>query len=136
MAMPRKDFVAEMNSCRAFNHVVMSFVRARHVQMAQTILCNQRHTIEQRLARWLLMAHDYAGLNEFPLTQQLMSEMLGVQRPGVTEAARFLHSDGLVDYRRGLISIRDLHGLERAACVCYRIVRDEYESLLPAAFGR
>jgi hypothetical protein len=86
------------------------------------------------MARWLLMAHDYTGLNQFPLTQQLMSEMLGVHRPGVTEAAGYLHSDGLVDYRRGLISIRDLHGLERAACPCYRIVRNEYQSLLPAAF--
>jgi CRP-like cAMP-binding protein len=135
LTMARKDFVAEMNGCPAFQNAVMSYARARYVQMAQTILCNQRHTIEQRLARWLLMAHDYAGLNQFPLTQQLISEMLGVHRPAVTVAAGLLHSGGVVEYRRGVVDIHDLHGLERAACPCYRIVREQYELLLPAAFS-
>jgi hypothetical protein len=102
--------------------------------MAQSILCNQRHTIEQRMARWLLTAHDYAGMNQFPLTQQLMSEMLGVHRPAVTIAARALHDGGVVEYRRGVVDIHDLHGLERAACPCYRIVREQNELLLPPAF--
>lgn len=135
LTMARKDFLNEMQGSATFREVVMSFVRARHVQMAQTILCNQRHTIEQRLARWLLMAHDYAGLNQFPLTQQLMSEMLGVHRPAVTVAAGLLHRAGAVNYRRGVIDIHDLQGLELAACPCYRIVRDHYESMLPAVFS-
>jgi CRP-like cAMP-binding protein len=135
LAMTRKEFVAEMKGCAAFHNVVMSYARARYVQMAQTILCNQRHTIEQRLARWLLMAHDYAGLNQFPLTQQLISEMLGVHRPAVTVAARLLQTGGVVEYRRGVVDIHDLHGLERAACSCYRIVREQYELLLPPAFS-
>jgi CRP-like cAMP-binding protein len=135
VTIARKDFVSEMNGCPAFHHAVMSYVRARYVQTTQTILCNQRHTIEQRLARWLLMAREYAGLNQFPLTQSLMSEMLGVHRPGVTVAAGLLHSGGMVAYRRGVVDIKDPHGLERAACPCYRIVREQYELLLPPAFG-
>ena len=135
LMMAQKDFVAELTGCAAFHEAVMSFVRARHVQMAQTILCNQRHTIEQRLARWLLMAHDYAGLNQFPLTQQLISEMLGVRRPGVTTSAGLLSGAGVIEYHRGLITIHDVRGLEGAACPCYRIVREQYDSLLPPPFS-
>ena len=83
------------------------------------------------MARWLLMASDYSGSTRFPLTQEVISQMLGVYRPAVTLAARLLQADGAIEYRRGIMSVRDRPGLEFAACDCYRELRDEYESLLP-----
>ena len=124
--MARNDFVAEMNGCPAFHNAVMSYARARYVQMAQTILCNQRHTIEQRLARWLLMAHDYTGLNQFPLTQQLMSEMLGVRRTSITDVASRLQAAGIIGYSRGVIRIIDLPALQRLSCECFETLREQH----------
>jgi CRP-like cAMP-binding protein len=124
-------FRREIATNDEFRSVLMCYVRARYVQMVQTILCNRQHTVHQRLARWLLMARDYSGLERFPLTQALMSEMLGVYRPSVSAVAGALQDAGLIKYERGMISIADGKGLEAVSCSCYRIVQDRFEALLP-----
>jgi hypothetical protein len=99
-------------------------------QIAQSAMCNLLHTIEQRCARWLLMTHDRAGRNEIRLTHQFLAFMLGVRRAGVTEVELKFRKNGLIDYRRGNVSIIDRVGLERIACECYGSVTREYERLL------
>ena len=102
---------------------------------AQCSGCNRVHSMEQRLARWLLSSHDRVGVDQFPLTQEFMSQMLGVRRATVSEAASALQEDGLIRYSRGMLTIADRHGLEMAACDCYRIVRDEFDRLLGKPVG-
>ncbi|RZK30968.1 MAG: helix-turn-helix domain-containing protein, partial [Hymenobacter sp.] len=96
----------------------------------QSAACNARHPIENRLARWLLIAHDRANADDFSMTHEFMAIMLGVNRPGVTIAARILFQAGLIRYTRGRMSIIDRSGLEAATCECYHIVRHEYARLL------
>jgi len=105
-------------------------VQALSVQISQTAVCNARHTLPERCARWLLLAHDRADGDEIPLTQEYLSNMLAVRRPGVTVAASILHAAKLIDYSRGRIVIRDRAGLEGAACDCYRVVKVETGRLL------
>jgi CRP-like cAMP-binding protein len=95
-----------------------------------TAACNARHAIENRLARWLLIAHDRAGADEFVMTHEFLSLMLGVRRPGVTIAAGMLQKAGLIHYTRGRMSITDRLGLEAASCECYHTVRHEFARLL------
>jgi CRP-like cAMP-binding protein len=106
------------------------YVLAHHEQVARTAACNGRHRIEERLARWLLMAHDRADGGEFPMTHEFLSMMLGVRRGGVTIAAGMLQKAGLIRYDRGQVAITDRDGLEAAACDCYGTVRREFERLL------
>ena len=98
-------------------------------QLAQTAACNRLHTLEQRCCRWLLIAHDSAGNDTFPLTHEFLSMMLGVRRPGVTLAARSLQQSGLIRYTRGRVNIVDRIGLERAACECYGTIHQMIERL-------
>lgn len=98
---------------------------------AQSTACNRLHPVEARLARWLLMTRDRVGGDDLSLTQQILSEMLGVRRPSVTLAAQALQASGLVRYRRGRVTVLDRAGLEDASCECYRVVRAEYQRLLP-----
>jgi CRP-like cAMP-binding protein len=98
-------------------------------QITQTAACNRFHVIEARLARWLLMTHDRVQSSSFRLTQEFLSQMLGVRRVGVTKAARTLQQDGLISYSRGNITILDRKGLEAACCSCYDIVRDMHEAV-------
>jgi CRP-like cAMP-binding protein len=109
-----------------YTHVVLT-------QTAQGAACNRQHPVEQRLARWLLMTHDRAGEDRFPLTHEFLGTMLGVRRASVTVAAGMLQQAGLVRYHRGLITVLDRPGLEAAACDCYRLIRAEHERVLPAA---
>ena len=114
-----------------------SLVRRLHLhaealffQAAQSVTCMRHHSVGQRCARWLLTAHDRVGGDEFPLTQDALSQMLGVRRASVSAAAGKLQTNGLIRYRRGLMTIVDRAGLERVSCECYRIIRAEYERLL------
>lgn len=99
-------------------------------EIAQTAACNRGHSIDERCARWLLMTHDRVGSDRFPLTQELLAQMLGVRRAGVNAAASILQKAGFIRYSRGVITVTDRPGLESAACECYRVVHDEYERLL------
>ena len=98
--------------------------------MAQTAVCNRHHSLDQQLCRWLLLSLDRLQGNELVMTQELIANMLGVRREGVTEAAATAEG-GLIRYRRGHITVLDRHGLERRACECYAVVKKEYERLLP-----
>jgi CRP-like cAMP-binding protein len=106
-----------------------------HLQVAQTAACNGRHAIEERLARWLLMAHDRAEGDRFPMTQEFMAMMLGVRRAGVSVAAGILQKAGVIHYARGCITVLNRPGLEAASCGCYGAVRRQFERLLGVAAG-
>lgn len=110
--------------------VLLRYTQALLTQTAQTAVCNRHHSLDQQLCRWLLLSHDRIRSNELLMTQELIANMLGVRREGVTEAAGKLHKAGLIDYHRGHITIRDRQGLERRTCECYEVVRREYERLL------
>jgi CRP-like cAMP-binding protein len=100
--------------------------------MAQTAVCNRHHSLEQQLCRWLLLSLDRLHGNELVMTQELIANMLGVRREGVTEAALKLQKAGLIRYARGHITVLDRPGLERTTCECYAVVKKEYDRLLPA----
>ena len=99
--------------------------------MAQTAVCNRHHTLDQQLCRWLLLSLDRLPGNELVMTQELIANMLGVRREGVTEGAMRLQRLGLIRYARGHISVLDRPGLESRTCECYGVVRKEYDRLLP-----
>ena len=123
-------FRAEMDRSAALRGLLLRYALAFHAQVTMTAACNARHVIEHRLARWLLIAHDRAGADEFPMTHEFLSIMLGVQRPGVTIAAGMLQKAGLIHYTRGRMAITDRPGLEAASCGCYHTVRHEFARLL------
>src|SRR6202453_5005624 len=99
--------------------------------MAQTAVCNRHHSLDQQLCRWLLLSLDRLQGNELVMTQELIADMLGVRREGVTEAAGRLQQDGLIRYARGHITVLDRRGLEQRVCECYSVVKKEYLRLLP-----
>jgi CRP-like cAMP-binding protein len=99
--------------------------------MAQTAVCNRHHTLDQQLCRWLLLSLDRLPSDELVMTQELIANMLGVRREGVTEAAGNLQKSGLIKYSRGHITVLDRAGLEERVCECYAVVRREFERLLP-----
>lgn len=111
--------------------LLLRYTQALLTQMAQTAVCNRHHTVDQQLCRWLLLSHDRLGSNELLMTQELIANMLGVRREGVTEAASALQKAGLIEYRRGHITIRNRTGLETRSCECYGVVKSEYDRLLP-----
>jgi len=108
---------------------INSYIQANLVQTAQTAACNRLHDIAERLARWLLMCHDRMESDTFSITHEFLGHMLGTPRSTVTLAAGILHKDGLLDYSRGRVLIRDRKGLEKAACECYRTIRKEFDRL-------
>ncbi|MDP2240649.1 MAG: Crp/Fnr family transcriptional regulator [Burkholderiales bacterium] len=112
-------------------HLALRFAQALITQMAQTAVCNRHHTLDQQLCRRLLLSLDRLPCNELVMTQELISNMLGVRREGVTEAAGKLQADGLIHYSRGHISVLDRAKLEDRACECYAVVKNEYSRLLP-----
>lgn len=111
-------------------HVMLRYTQALITQIAQTAVCNRHHTLNQQLCRWLLLSLDRLHGNELVMTHELIANMLGVRREGVTEGALELQKDGLIRYRRGYISVLDRKGLEARSCECYEVVRKEYERLL------
>jgi CRP-like cAMP-binding protein len=111
------------------------YTQAFMTQVSQSTACNRAHSVDQRLARWLLIVRDRVNRNEFPLTHEFLGQMLGVRRATVSETAAALQRAKLISYHRGVITIRNGRGLERAACECYRIVRQEFERLLGSQSG-
>lgn len=110
---------------------MLRYTQALITQMAQTAVCNRHHSIDQQLCRWLLLSLDRLGGNELTMTQELIAKMLGVRREGVTEAAGKLQKLGVIDYRRGHITILDRAKLESLSCECYNVVKRETDRLLP-----
>jgi len=113
-------------------HLLLRYTQALITQMAQTAVCNRHHSLDQQLCRWLLLSLDRLQGSELAMTQELIANMLGVRREGVTEAALKLQEAGLIRYARGHISVLDRSGLERRSCECYAVVKMEYDRLLPA----
>ena len=113
-------------------HLALRYTQALITQMAQTAVCNRHHSVEQQLARWLLLSLDRLSSSELAMTQELIANMLGVRREGVTEAAGHLQKAGLIHYSRGRITVLDRPKLEHRVCECYAVVKKEYDRLLPA----
>ena len=112
-------------------HLLLRYTQALITQMAQTAVCNRLHSIERQLCRWLLLSLDRLPGNEIVMTQELIANMLGVRREGVTESASKLERAGLITSRRGHITVLDRPGLEKRSCECYGVVKQEYDRLLP-----
>jgi len=121
----------EFNRAGPVLHLLLRYTQALITQMAQTAVCNRHHTLDQQLCRWLLLSLDRLPDNELVMTQELIANMLGVRREGVTEAAHRLQQDGLIRYTRGRISVLDRISLEKRTCECYAVVKKEYDRLLP-----
>jgi CRP-like cAMP-binding protein len=116
-------------------HLLLRYTQALLTQMAQTAVCNRHHSLDQQLCRWLLLSLDRLEGNELVMTQELIANMLGVRREGVTEGALQLQKEGLIRYVRGHITVLDREGLEKRTCECYEVVKREYDRLLPAAIA-
>lgn len=123
--------MASFNDAGAVMHVLLRYTQALITQMAQTAVCNRHHSLEKQLCRWLLLSLDRLDSNELLMTQELIANMLGVRREGVTEAALKLQKIGLISYARGRIWVLDRPGLEARTCECYAVVKREYDRLLP-----
>ena len=122
----------EFNRAGPVMHLLLRYTQALITQMAQTAVCNRHHSLDQQLCRWLLLSLDRLSGNELVMTQELIANMLGVRREGVTEGALKLQKLGLISYARGRINVLDRPGLERRTCECYAVVKLEYDRLLPA----
>jgi CRP-like cAMP-binding protein len=122
----------EFNRSGPVLHLLLRYTQALITQMAQTAVCNRHHSLDQQLCRWLLLSLDRLQSNQLVMTQELIANMLGVRREGVTEAAGHLHRAKLIDYQRGHITVLDRAALERRSCECYAVVKKEYDRLLPA----
>jgi CRP-like cAMP-binding protein len=113
-------------------HLLLRYTQALITQMTQTAVCNRHHSVDQQLCRWLLLSLDRLPSNELVMTQELIANMLGVRREGVTEAAGKLQAEGLIRYSRGHITVPDRRQLEARVCECYAVVKKEYDRLLPS----
>jgi CRP-like cAMP-binding protein len=122
----------EFNRAGPVLHLLLRYTQALITQMAQTAVCNRHHSLDQQLCRWLLLSLDRLEGSELVMTQELIANMLGVRREGVTEGALKLQQAGLIRYARGHISVLDRKGLEKRTCECYAVVKTEYDRLLPA----
>lgn len=121
----------EFNRAGPVLHLLLRYTQALITQMSQTAVCNRHHSLDQQLCRWLLLSLDRLTGNELIMTQELIANMLGVRREGVTEAALKLQRAELIRYARGRITVLDRAGLEARTCECYAVVQKEYERLLP-----
>jgi CRP-like cAMP-binding protein len=124
---------AEFERGGPLQHILLRYTQALITQMAQTAVCNRHHTVEQQLCRWLLLSLDRLPTNELTMTQELIANMLGVRREGVTEAAGKLQAAGMIEYSRGKITVLDRPKLEARVCECYAVVKQESDRLLPQA---
>lgn len=128
--LPGRAIKAEFYRGGPMQRLLLRYTQALLTQMAQTAVCNRHHSLDQQLCRWLLLSHDRLSSDELIMTQELIANMLGVRREGVTEAAGNLQRAGLIRYRRGHITIVDRKGLEDRTCECYAVVKNEYDRLL------
>ncbi len=122
----------EFNRAGPVLHLLLRYTQALITQMSQTAVCNRHHSLDQQLCRWLLLSLDRLQSDQLNMTQELIANMLGVRREGVTAAALKLQEAGLIRYSRGYISVLDRPGLEQRSCECYAVVKKEYDRLLPA----
>jgi CRP-like cAMP-binding protein len=125
----------EFNRAGPVLHLLLRYTQALLTQMSQTAACNRHHSLDQQLCRWLLLSLDRLNSSELVTTQELIANMLGVRREGVTEAAGNLQAAGLIRYRRGHITVLDRPGLEHRVCECYSAVKNEYDRLLPTTLA-
>jgi CRP-like cAMP-binding protein len=125
----------EFNRAGDLQHLLLRYTQALLTQMSQTAVCNRHHSVDQQLCRWLLLSLDRLASNELTMTQELIANMLGVRREGVTEAAGKLQSAGLIHYSREHITVIDRPRLEARACECYQVVKTELDRLLPYAIA-
>lgn len=130
MRVPVQYFLETMRAGRALDRLIRKYASYCLLLASQTIGCNTIHTVQQRVCRRLLMAHDRVRKDEFSLTQELLGQMLGVRRQSVTLVARELQTADLIEYRRGVIKILDRPGLEAASCECYKITKTAYDSIV------
>ena len=129
--LPGRQLKGEFSKAGPMQRLLLRYTQALITQMAQTAVCNRHHTVEQQLSRWLLMSMDRLPSNELIMTQELIANMLGVRREGVTESAGKLQNKGLITYRRGHITVVDRPALEAHTCECYGVVKREFDRLLP-----
>jgi CRP-like cAMP-binding protein len=125
----------EFESGGPLQHLLLRYTQALITQMTQTAVCNRHHAVDQQLCRWLLLSLDRLPSNELVMTQELIANMLGVRREGVTEAAGKLQAEGLIRYSRGRITVLNRKQLEARVCECYSVVKKEYDRLLPATLS-
>ena len=130
MRMNANILKTEFNRGGPLQTLLLRYCQALLTQVSQSAACNRFHTIEKRLARWMLLVQDSVGSDEFPLTQEFIAQMLGTRRSGVTEAAGTLQKAGMLRYTRGRITIVNREALEATACECYRVISDEFTRLL------
>jgi CRP-like cAMP-binding protein len=130
-----RDIKEEFNRSLPVMHLMLRYAQALITQISQTAVCNRHHSVQQQLCRWLLMSLDRLPSAHLLMTQELISNMLGVRREGVTENAHKLQQAGLIRYARGHIEVLDRLGLEKVACECYGVVKKEYDRLLPAVIA-
>ena len=123
LKVPTRAVLEEIRRTAGLNRLLLRYAEAVMVQIAQHAACNRTHSMEQRCARWLLMARDRVESDDFPLTQQFLAQMLGVRRATVTVIAGALQKAGLIDYSRGRIHVVDRRGLQDVACECYDVVQ-------------
>jgi CRP-like cAMP-binding protein len=135
LKVPSSGFMELLPSLPALRALLDRYLLAYISQVSQTSACNSQHTILQRCARWILLTEDRVGRGTIPLTQEFLSYMLGVRRPSVTVTQADLQKKGLLTYTRGQIEILDRPGMEKVACECYSVVRDEFDSLIGARVG-
>lgn len=128
--LPARRMRDEFDRGGDLQHLLLRFTQALITQMSQTAVCNRHHEVEQQLCRWLLLSLDRLPTNELQMTQELIANMLGVRREGVTEAAGKLQDEGLIHYRRGHIKVLDRPALEKRVCECYAVVKRESDRLL------
>ncbi len=133
--LSRKIMKREFSLGGELQHLSLLYTQALIAQTSQTAVCNQHHSLEQQLCRWLLMSADRLHENKLVVTQELIAHLLGVRRETVNSAAKLLQKDGLIHYARGLINITDRPELEKRVCECYKTVRQEYDRLLPHPRG-
>ena len=129
--LPARALKDEFNRAGPVQHLLLRYTQALITQMAQTAVCNRHHSLDQQLCRWLLLSLDRLSGSELVMTQELIANMLGVRREGVTEGATKLQKAGLIRYARGRITVLDRAGLEARTCECYAVVKKEYDRLLP-----
>ena len=129
--LPGRLLKEEFNLSGELHYLLLRYTQALLTQMAQTAVCNRHHSLDQQFCRWLLLSLDRLPANELIMTQELIANMLGVRREGVTEAAGKVQKAGLIRYHRGRITVLDRPGLEARACECYAVVKKEFDRLLP-----
>jgi CRP-like cAMP-binding protein len=128
--LPGKRLLEEFNRHGELLHVLLRYTQSLITQMAQTAVCNRHHSVHQQLCRWLLLSLDRLPSNTLTMTQELIANMLGVRREGVTEAAGRLQALGIIKYARGQITVLDRPGLEKLCCECYEVVKRETDRLM------